>query len=112
LCAGHTQRLEDVREHAMVRHEAAEALGAIADAGVEPLLTAYLKDRDAIVSESCSVALDIADYWNSPDQFDSVDAAAADSDTAAPAAAAPTAPTTAAAKPDAAKDSAAVTNRK
>jgi len=62
----HLKRVvEDLGEHAMVRHEAAEALGSIADDDVSctSLLEKYKSDRDQIVSQSCYVALDIADYW-------------------------------------------------
>jgi len=61
--------LQNADEHAMVRHEAAEALGSIADEescpGVTDLLQKYQQDGDKVVSESCDVALDIADYWSS-----------------------------------------------
>jgi len=51
--------LEDVSEHPMVRHEAAEAIGSIAAADTEDLLKKYRGDGDRIVAESCEVALDI-----------------------------------------------------
>ena len=51
--------LEDVREHPMVRHEAAEAIGSIAAPETEHLLRKYAGDGDRIVAESCEVALDI-----------------------------------------------------
>ena len=51
--------LEDVREHPMVRHEAAEAIGSIAAPDTENLLRKYAGDGDRIVAESCEVALDI-----------------------------------------------------
>jgi deoxyhypusine monooxygenase len=57
--------LENKSEHAMVRHEAAEALGAIAADSCSELLAEFQKDKDLIVSQSCDVALDIADYWAS-----------------------------------------------
>jgi len=66
-----TQRLEDKKEHPMVRHEAAEALGAIGTDPTAPVLTRYQNDTDRIVRESCSVALDISEYWNS-NEFESV----------------------------------------
>ncbi|XP_066551902.1 deoxyhypusine hydroxylase [Amia ocellicauda] len=52
-------------ENAMVRHECAEALGAI---GKEPCLQAlrdYLGDSERVVHESCEVALDMYEYENS-----------------------------------------------
>ena len=47
--------LRDGCEHAMVRHEAAEALGAIADPECLQLLTDFCQDSDAIVADSCVV---------------------------------------------------------
>ena len=59
--------LADRTEHAMVRHEAAEAIGSIAEDDSAAALEPYLKDatEDVIVQESCHVALDLAEYWNS-----------------------------------------------
>jgi deoxyhypusine monooxygenase len=56
--------LENLDEHRMVRHEAAEALGAIGGSDVEELLTKYRSDPEAVINESCMVALDTIDYWN------------------------------------------------
>ena len=39
-----TDRLSDLNEHVMVRHEAAEALGAIGNLSATPVLAAYLAD--------------------------------------------------------------------
>lgn len=52
-------------EHAMVRHESAEALGAIEGRWdeVERILQEFTSDDDVVVRESCLVALDAADYW-------------------------------------------------
>ena len=49
----------------MVRHESAEALGAIEDrwTEVETILKAFCQVDDIVVAESCMVALDAADYW-------------------------------------------------
>ncbi|KAK1943645.1 Deoxyhypusine hydroxylase [Phytophthora citrophthora] len=55
--------LLDETEHRMVRHEAAEALGAIGTKECEDILKEYLKDEVQVVRESCEVALDIMDYW-------------------------------------------------
>ncbi|KAG6611097.1 Deoxyhypusine hydroxylase [Phytophthora cinnamomi] len=55
--------LLDESEHRMVRHEAAEALGAIGTTECEEILKHYLKDDVQVVRESCEVALDIMDYW-------------------------------------------------
>jgi deoxyhypusine monooxygenase len=57
------------QEHVMVRHESAEALGAIdvTDSAqwqrIESILTKYQKDEILAVAESCIVALDAAEYW-------------------------------------------------
>ena len=56
-------------EHVMVRHESAEALGAIDVTSseqwnrIETILTKYQQDTVPAVAESCVVALDAADYW-------------------------------------------------
>lgn len=57
--------LERTNEHRMVRHESAEALGAIEErwGECENILHKYLTDEDDVVRESCVVALDAADYW-------------------------------------------------
>lgn len=79
--------LNNKSEHAMVRHEAAEAIGSIAEDECEEYLGALTKDDtaeqngnatttstntlaenasdDRIVRESVEVALDLCDYWNS-----------------------------------------------
>ena len=46
----------------MVRHEAAEALGAIADTHTVGLLREFATDPEPIVAHSCVVALDVLDY--------------------------------------------------
>ncbi|CAH0481474.1 unnamed protein product [Peronospora belbahrii] len=55
--------LLDETQHRMVRHEAAEALGAIGTTECEDILKEHLKDKVPVVRESCVVALDIMDYW-------------------------------------------------
>ena len=59
-------------EHSMVRHESAEALGAI-EGDEEDMNTclSLLKEfsspdveADSVVRESCEVALDTLDYWS------------------------------------------------
>lgn len=57
-------RLEDEAEHVMVRHEAAEAMGAIGDESVRPVLEKFAQDPAPEVSESCIVALDLLDWVN------------------------------------------------
>jgi deoxyhypusine monooxygenase len=56
----------------MVRHEAAEALGAIASDECYELLRGFVKDEQRVVRESCEVALDVCDYFSS-DQFEYCD---------------------------------------
>jgi deoxyhypusine monooxygenase len=60
-------------ENKMVRHEAAEALGAIANMECVEFLRQYVDDKERVVRESCDIALDMADYLNS-DQFQYADA--------------------------------------
>eukprot|EP00276_Gloeochaete_wittrockiana_P009458 CAMPEP_0184662048 /NCGR_PEP_ID=MMETSP0308-20130426/41310_1 /TAXON_ID=38269 /ORGANISM="Gloeochaete witrockiana, Strain SAG 46.84" /LENGTH=304 /DNA_ID=CAMNT_0027103773 /DNA_START=30 /DNA_END=944 /DNA_ORIENTATION=+ len=67
-----TKVLTDPSESAMVRHEAAEALGSIGDPQSLPLLTKYRADPQQVVSESCIVAVDMHEYFNS-DQFQYAD---------------------------------------
>jgi len=55
----------DEAESGMVRHEAAEALGAIATPQAVEVLKRHLADPCAVVRESCVVALDMSDYANS-----------------------------------------------
>ncbi|CAK1547060.1 unnamed protein product [Leptosia nina] len=61
------QTLEDIKEHEMVRHEAAEALGSIATDECVEVLKRYLNDPRPVVRESCEVALDMSEYENSPE---------------------------------------------
>ena len=56
------QRLEDVDEDLMVRHEAAEALGAIGDRIALTTLEKFVNDPEPVISESCEVALDLLDW--------------------------------------------------
>jgi deoxyhypusine monooxygenase len=79
-------------EHAMVRHEAAEALGSVSathecEELALPTLQAYVtvdpasltSDKkskvvdDTIVRESCEVALDIHEYWSDSHSFGGLD---------------------------------------
>lgn len=60
------------QEHSMVRHEAAEALGACGDdQQLTEVLKIYAKDSDAMIRESCEVALDIQEYWKT-DEISSI----------------------------------------
>ena len=58
--------VSDATEHEMVRHEAAESLGAIGTPDCEEFLQARLDAGGAppMLRESCQVALDITDYWS------------------------------------------------
>jgi deoxyhypusine monooxygenase len=67
-CQALAKSLENKDENCMVRHEAAEALGAIANEGSVPLLEKYSTDTMQVVKESCLIALDIHDYFTS-DEF-------------------------------------------
>lgn len=57
--------VQDTSESGMVRHEAAEALGAIASPAAVAVLKVHLSDPVDVVRESCEVALDMSDYNNS-----------------------------------------------
>jgi len=75
--------LKDSGEHEMVRHEAAEALGAVLEEGgqdteameVMDVLREYANDETAprVVRESCVVALDEIAYNNDPTQFQRIE---------------------------------------
>ena len=54
--------LADINEHVMVRHEAAEAMGAIGKQESRELLEKFLSDPLPEISESCEVALDLLDH--------------------------------------------------
>jgi deoxyhypusine monooxygenase len=54
----------DGAEHEMVRHEAAEALGAIGTSDCVEFLEKYVDSPALMLKESCVVALDAADYFN------------------------------------------------
>lgn len=60
--------LAEKSENEMVRHECAEALGAIATDETNQILKNYLNDDVRVVRESAIVALDVSDYNNS-EQF-------------------------------------------
>ncbi|XP_030369515.1 deoxyhypusine hydroxylase [Scaptodrosophila lebanonensis] len=59
--------LEDRLENEMVRHECAEALGAIATDDCIEILNRYANDDKRVVKESCVIALDMCEYENSPE---------------------------------------------
>lgn len=56
------EALADLTQNEMVRHECAEALGAIATEECFEKLRIYLEDSSRVVRESCEVALDMAEY--------------------------------------------------
>lgn len=80
-------RVLDGAEHEMVRHEAAEALGAIGDEACVEFLQKYVDDGTIMLRESCVVALDAADYWSAAGEGLEGGAAAAPAAEAAPVAA-------------------------
>ena len=55
-------RLEDHDEDLMVRHEAAEALGAIGDRIALATLEKFVDDPEPVIAESCEVAMDLLEY--------------------------------------------------
>lgn len=61
------ETLNNTNENEMVRHECAEALGAIATEECIKILEPYLKDSKRVVKESCEIALDMCEYENSPE---------------------------------------------
>lgn len=60
--------LSDTKESSMVRHEAAEALGAIAKDECKKIIKKHLNDNQIVVKESCIVADDIYDFWTDTHQ--------------------------------------------
>ena len=66
------ERLSDEHEHVMVRHEAAEAMGAIGDRSVVPYLEAFSSNHHPEVAESCIVALDLL-AWVAGSEFESTE---------------------------------------
>ena len=59
------ERLSDHDEDLMVRHEAAEALGAIGDRAAIDTLMNYRDDPEPVISESCEVAIDLLEWVES-----------------------------------------------
>ena len=57
--------LRDTEEMAMVRHEAAEALGSIGVEEGEEILREFEADAERIVRESCVVARDMWEFERS-----------------------------------------------
>jgi deoxyhypusine monooxygenase len=69
-CDSLSNILGDANEHAMVRHEAAEALGSIADDRSVALLEKFKMDPEPLVSQSCEVALSMLEYEKSGKSFE------------------------------------------
>lgn len=63
------ERLEDHEEDLMVRHEAAEALGAIGNRVAMSTLEKFVDDSQVVIAESCEVAIDLLN-WVSNDKLD------------------------------------------
>ena len=61
------EKLRDLKEHGMVRHECAEALGSIASEECLLILQQYSRDEERVVRESCEVALDMYAHEHSDD---------------------------------------------
>ena len=59
------ERLEDKGEDLMVRHEAAEALGAIGNMVAMSTLEKYVDDDEDVIAESCEVAMDLLNWVSS-----------------------------------------------
>ena len=56
------ERLSDSDEDLMVRHEAAEALGAIGDRVAMDTLEKFRYDSEPVIAESCEVAIDLMNW--------------------------------------------------
>ena len=67
--------LRDADEHRMVRHEAAEALGAVGGELATQALQEFHENEEieTVVQESCQVALNIVDYWAESDDVEKKD---------------------------------------
>ena len=63
------QVLRNQKEEAMVRHEAAEALGSIGSNACQEILRDFVHDSEQVVRESCEVALDMANWTEDDEQF-------------------------------------------
>lgn len=61
LCAPHLAAVMARKDHEMVRHEAAEALGSIGTREALDILAQYKGDSDKVVRDSCHVGLDMLD---------------------------------------------------
>ena len=59
------EKLSDLSENPMVRHECAEALGSIASEECMEVLQTFLNDGERVVRESCVIAIDMYEYEKS-----------------------------------------------
>ena len=59
------EKLSDLSENPMVRHECAEALGSIASEECMEILQTFLNDGERVVRESCAIAIDMYEYEKS-----------------------------------------------
>lgn len=57
--------LRDESEDPMVRHESAEALGALGDPSSLPILQKYLSDSSEYVRQTCEIAIEKIEWENS-----------------------------------------------
>ena len=64
--------LGDENEHVMVRHEAAEALGAIGNFESKSILESYVNHPLPEIAESCEVAIDLLN-WCKSKEYQEVD---------------------------------------
>ncbi len=64
------ERLADKAEHIMVRHEAAEAWGAIGERRAISVLESILDDENPELSESCEVALKLLNLCDSDGEIE------------------------------------------
>ncbi|CAG8487310.1 6479_t:CDS:2, partial [Acaulospora colombiana] len=64
--------LADETEDPMVRHEAAEALGAIGDSSSLNILEKYLHDEHSVVRETCELAIAKIKYENSKEDSEDI----------------------------------------
>ena len=65
--------LENVTENEMVRHEAAEALGSVANDEASLILEKFKHDKVQVVRESIEIALDMNEYEKSNEQFNFIE---------------------------------------
>jgi deoxyhypusine monooxygenase len=62
--------LQSPQQQEIVRHEAAEALGALGQNSSMPLLEKYLHDESQVIRETCELAIARLKWQNSPSAKD------------------------------------------